>query len=1025
MKTHGYGMEYASARATPELVGRKKILGIIQTAIESKAKETQVIYITAKGGMGKTRLLEEVVKFWNRQSQRQNDVKNLIVSRLVDLYHTHAHEPEGLIDEVVDALGRKHFRKYLEKRATLIHIKYERGEVPSEASKQEEIDAFVDELNELGRMYKVVLVLDTAEVLRFQKAPSQTALELTDSLTTIAHWIVQDLISRLRNVVVLIAGRPPEASTTDDLLSELNETGAKVTPYTLPGFELEETLEYFNVMAKATHRENPQSAKRIQSIPEETRQVIHELTQGEPFVLALLIDYVAITDELFSLEQRESGEFRKELRDRVIEAIQKCLRPSDEVVEAVSWTPKGMGAELLAWVLNHRQPSEEEVEDAKKSIAELRSPKKRLSFVKIRTVDDLVFLQDEMYSLMEDMHHSGRMETQKEKVDKDILYFYEWKIEQTRGKIQMGEMELNAARHAPEKEKMHHLPSVGIVREKERLSKSRAHLQVYQVEHVYYALRVDPSEGFQLFLEYAEEAFQSREENLWLLLQDELLRYAYKYQPMKGLTWEDVEAYMGTHWIRSSLANDLFDEAKRRIGVFRKTIGGDLLKPGGYLDLELKIWETWVLVYTGKNPSAAQILLHEVLDKVEYLPSDTSLSKWRINFLKAYALYWHGYFSRMQGEFRQAAKWYLKSIPLWRELKMDVQAATTLNDLSWAEAETGAFEAALSHCKDGLRLRRRLGKPYLIALSLETLGLIEIRYGKPDIARFHCEQALEIFRRLEVARGIGLACLALAESLRRMTNTDVFVYDEKEKIEYLSEAAKRAEEAVKIFTEKVKEEPLRIVETYIELGCVYREWIRQLSKEDPDREEKIERSRASYEKAVKVSRDAGYEYRVIDAQVNMAWLYYYIGDFLEALDILVKKVRNPYGDEYLYTREHGVNRNILIPWYWVQLGKANLLIGIMSFDNYRDAHTKDPMLAEQRLRQAAHSWTLSMAYNKLYESNFRDFIKGREEVYIRLTELGMREMQWVKESMEQTYSEYHIPDDGRAFAELIEEWFQI
>ena len=85
MKTHGYGMEYASARATPELVGRDEILGIIKKAIESRNRKTQVIYITAKGGMGKTRLLEEVVKYWNKQSRSQKEAKILIVSHLVDL----------------------------------------------------------------------------------------------------------------------------------------------------------------------------------------------------------------------------------------------------------------------------------------------------------------------------------------------------------------------------------------------------------------------------------------------------------------------------------------------------------------------------------------------------------------------------------------------------------------------------------------------------------------------------------------------------------------------------------------------------------------------------------------------------------------------------------------------------------------------------------------------------------------------------------------------------------------------------
>jgi tetratricopeptide (TPR) repeat protein len=803
----------------------------------------------------------------------------------------------------------------------------------------------------------------------------------------------------------------------DELLNKLNETGSKVTSYPLLGFELEETLEYFNVMVKATRKENPQSAKRIQSIPVETRRVIHDLTQGEPFVLALLIDYVAITDELPSLTQRELGEFRKELRDRIIEAIQMRLRPSDEVVQAVSWTPKGMGSQLLAWVFKHDQPSEEEIENAKGAIEELRSsPKKRLSFVKISAADDLVFFQDEMYSLMKEMHNNGGMETEKEKIDRDILNFYEWKIRETRGKIQRREIELDATRHTPEK--LPHLSPTVIIREEQRISGALARLQAYQVEHVYYNLRANPSDGFKLYQEYAEEAFQSSEENLWLLLQDELLRYAYECLPTEGLTWEDIGNYMWIRWIRSSLAKNDLDKADQRISLLRKASIKDLMRPGSYMDLELKILETNVLAYTGRDPEKARVLLNEVLENVKQLPSETIQNKWQISFLKANAMYWHGYLSRMQGEFEQAIKWYLMSVPLWRELKFEVMAALTLNDLSYAEMEAGDFDIALSHCKDALNLRRMLGKPGPIALSLNTLGLIEIRSGKPETARFHCEQALEIFRRSEDPRGIGLACHALAESLRRTTNTDLFVYAEPLKIEYLSQAAERAEEAVMIFTEKYKDEPLRLAEAYMELGCVYREWIRSLPKEYPERTNQIERSRVAYEKAVIVARESGYEYRAIDALVNMAWLFYYLGDLEKAREILAKNVRDYIGDEYLFSKEHGVVQKTPTPWHWVQLGKANVLLGMMFFDEYLNS-PKDSQLSKQKLQQAAHNWTLSMAYNTLYGKDFRDFKKGREDVYKRLSTLNSQEMRWVRQSMERTHNEYHIPNEQRAFEQQL------
>ncbi len=200
----------------------------------------------------------------------------------------------------------------------------------------------------------------------------------------------------------------------------------------------------------------------------------------------------------------------------------------------------------------------------------------------------------------------------------------------------------------------------------------------------------------------------------------------------------------------------------------------------------------------------------------------------------------------------------------------------------------------------------------------------------------------------------------------------------------------------------------------------------QLVKEDPVREEKIRRSHVAFDMAVKIARRASYEYRAIDALINLAWLYYYAGDFSKSRGILAERVKDQIGDEYLYTKKNPAKVEVPISWHWVQLGKANILLGMMSFDEYRKAQfLKDLQAAEKNLRQAAHNWALSMAYNNLYGNFFRDFNKGREDVYNRLTELNIQEMKWVKESMEQTYREYHIPENGQMLQELLKERFQI
>jgi len=1018
MKSQEYGMEYASARATPELVGRDEILNIISKTIEEKNEQAQVIYVTAKGGMGKTRLLEEVVKRWGggSGSKSKKKTKLLIVSHLIDLYHTHMHSEEGLIAEIVEALDvdEKLFVKYAEKRMELTHMKFERGETqPIQGLRREMIEAFLTELNELGKKYgKIVIVFDTAEVLTYETDRVQKALGLADQPIGIARWLTQDFIDHLSNTVVLIAARPE----SPQFIEELKRTDAKIIQYDLLGFSEKETLEYFKVIAQAAHVENPQSAKRIESIPEETRRTIHRLTKGEPFVLALLIDYLAIARLMPSLDDLSSDTFSYQLRDLIVETIQEGWRPMDRVVEALSWTPKGMGAELLAWILHNRKITDNDAKEAQDAIDSLRKSDERLSFVKIRTSDDLVFLQDEMYSLMEQVHKDPSALRQRKRVYENILAFYEWKIRQTQEKIGKMEQYLQVIGEIPVDRMF--LGEKRIVPEQEKLRKARARLQAYQVEQVYYTLQDDVVKGFELYSRYAEEPFQSRDPNLFLMLRDELLRFAAKNMPVEGLTMDDINADMGSRWIQFKLADDEYDEAEKMITRFRESCP-DLVRLGSYADLNLKIWETWILTYTGKDHEKARELLNEILEKVNGLLSNTSLDRWRGNFLKAYAFSMQGFLYRTQGEFKWAVEKYLQAVSFWRELKLETEAANNLNNLAWLEAEAGDFHAALVHCTDGLHIRRRLGRRYPIALSLNTLGLIETRAGSPEKARFHCEQALKIFREMEIAGGIGLACHAYAEALRRMTNVpDLLTHEQA--IGHLEDARKYAEEAVTIFTEQVKQ-PLRLVESYIEAGCVYREWVRHLSADDSGWEEKIEKSRVAYESAVGIAEKGGYEYRAIDALVNLAWLHYYAGNVKAAEETLKNRVKDRLGDKHLFTRGHGVDASQApTSWNWVQLGKANVLLGMIHFYQFKQAdEVKRRPEAEQKLRQAAHNWTLSMAYNSLYGKGFRDFTKGREDIYECLEQLNTEEMNWVVDSMNRTHSEYHIAEEQRAFQQFL------
>ena len=85
-----------AARATPALVGRKRILEQIRSAIEGRT-DTVVLYIHGDGGIGKTRLLTEVLRLCHDGTWKGTDKPLLAVEEPVDLYHTPTHVLEGLV----------------------------------------------------------------------------------------------------------------------------------------------------------------------------------------------------------------------------------------------------------------------------------------------------------------------------------------------------------------------------------------------------------------------------------------------------------------------------------------------------------------------------------------------------------------------------------------------------------------------------------------------------------------------------------------------------------------------------------------------------------------------------------------------------------------------------------------------------------------------------------------------------------------------------------------------------------------
>ena len=186
----------------------------------------------------------------------------------------------------------------------------------------------------------------------------------------------------------------------------------------------------------------------------------------------------------------------------------------------------------------------------------------------------------------------------------------------------------------------------------------------------------------------------------------------------------------------------------------------------------------------------------------------------------------------------------------------------------------------------------------------------------------------------------------------------------------------------------------------------------------------VKRSREAFDLAVE-NAGAEFAYRGVDALVNKAWMYFYVENFEKASEVLnsMFEIIEP---QYLYTKERiPLRLEEHIPWYWVQLGKAYLLLGKISFKKYEIAHKSgDEQREAAELKYIGRYWTLSLAYNAQYSKDFRDVKSGRKEIYKCLYDRNSQEWDWVRDGIKSAKKEYVKTKEFNLFKEYVSEFWQ-
>ncbi|GAB4560281.1 MAG: hypothetical protein Kow0047_06800 [Anaerolineae bacterium] len=988
-------------------IGREKELQEIYQRLSSfSPDQPPLIYIEASGGMGKTMLLQEVLRRC-RQGE-WNGKRWFVASDVIDFYHVSTHTLEGLAQELDRVLrpGPQYLINFRRRLGEFGERQRDLAGLLSQLANLREalMEDLLRDLNAMANDRRIILAFDTAEQLLYEPDEVQAALGVGIREVGIAAlgWLLDRFLPQINNIAILIAGRPaPE--TPPQLLNDLREAvgDARWKKIDLGPFTLDDAKAYWEAIAQQLQKRDLRLAERIQRVPESAREVAWHYTGGRPIMLALMLDYLIRADRLpdevkVSPEEarqktdKEPERIRAKLETELIASYQERGGELDDVVRALGWARRGMNRELLAQMLSIEQ------EDANR----LFDAAKQLTFVKHRHEDDRLFLHDEMYSLL--WEHALRHDPPStQDAYRRILSYYEAAIEKARQERSPG-------------------------------------LYRMMAEEVYYLLRLDPLQGFQRYYYYMKEAYWANQEATAMELRDELLAFRREAEQQRRsispLEHADVTCECVLRWIDRAHRRGKYEAAiiMAERAQTMEALDQAFQRAGDLVRAELDDLYGRSLIYAGTRVKQALETLEKARARAETAQHHDEFDSWRRRVVLAEIYDDLGYTLRLQGMLDQAIQMYRRSIALYRQIGELAEPlhANTLNNLAWALALRGRFQEALRAARDGLELRELLGHRGPQALSLNTLGLIQTRSDRPREGMQLCEQALKTFRNLNEPRGIGLSCIALAEARRRSSLEYGTALDER--VRLLKEAVSAAFEAVEIFNHEARER-VRLIEALIELGCGYREWM-QVREEpgypfptDPQKDQLLDQAERALQAAYDEARD-DLPHLALDAHVNRAWLYFFADDDVRAEQCAgdIFKPDGPWGavKPYLITADKGLPRdpqNLPRPEILAQLGKAQLLLGRIPLRKYltqldeleRDDKPKEEKrrLAEQWLPQVAEHFTLALAYDHLFADDFRDLRRAQETIYDALKRFNVAyEFPTFIQGMKQAAAKYHLPE---------------
>ena len=735
------------------LVGRAAELARLDSYLHARG-EQHFVYYWAEGGLGKTRLLEELERKVKEAGPK------FCFSGIMDLYHTDTHSNSDVEQTIVQGLdpSQHYFPRYRAERAQYTRIR-ERGADPGELERrrQQLSGIFVEECNHMAlEAHKLVLCFDTIELLQYESSIVEERARLDEIDARLKPWLLRTL-PQLHNVLVVFAGRPKQLSSDEapaglharllkDMEMAFQREDSHWGAVELKPFTLAETEEFIRSL----------SAQR-ELIPSGIIPLVHRLTEGRPIFLHLIVDLVgrlspepgrilALFDRWADLVHADEQDerlrnARQQVQEAILTSLQNDAGDLSGYFSRLALMSKGVDAEILHEALGMSLAEAQRFLDRIRPLSFVKQHKGRLD-----AQPERFFLHDEMYRLL---------------TSPVLIPHIRLEERAMAGRLATGYYARRIAGMA-ERQKQQRDPA-------ERAG-LRRQLQQLQVEQFYYLLTQDIRAGYQRFHELSDQAHRDRQVGFAMQLLDEFLRFYNTPARRRLFTAADISPEQVTrenallwlerfHWWASY---------ERAVQFAEKL----LADPAGFYirdeDLAIRgnLYAFWVrdrTILYGYEPEAIE-KARPILDALRQRNSqghEELLARARL----ATSI---GYMLDQGGLLDSAARYYVEAKTAFSSLGgCRDELAMLLNNMAYLYATQGQMTLARSLASEALRINRELNNSYSRGLTLATLANVEIRRGDYRQAADYGQEALELFQELEDAHGTVLALLSCAQADRK------------------------------------------------------------------------------------------------------------------------------------------------------------------------------------------------------------------------------------------------------------------